>query len=187
MKKSLIVAALFATAFASTGAMAQAHAYVSADVGASHASLDCTGIASCDNNDVSFKVTAGYKLGYGFAAEFGYIDFGTAKASDSGVDVKVKSKAWTLGAAYELPIAADFSGVARLGVASMKTTGSANIVGVGSGSVSDTKTEAYYGLGANYAVAKNIKIKAGIDWSHADLQGSTAVVRSISAGVQYEF
>ena len=185
MRNSLIAATLLATAFASTGAMAQA--YVSADVGAGHASIDCTGVASCDNSGTSFKVTAGYKLGYGFAAEFGYIDFGKATASDTGLDVKLKAKAWTLGAAYELPIAADFSGVARLGVASVKTTASVNIVGVGSGSESDTKTEAYYGLGANYAVAKNVKIKAGIDWSHADFQGSTAVVRSISAGVQYEF
>lgn len=185
MKNSLIVAALLATAFVSTSAMAQA--YVSADVGASHASIDCTGVASCSDNGTSFKITAGYKLGYGFAGEFGYIDFGKATASDSGLDAKLEAKAWTLGVAYELPIAADFSGVARLGVASMKTTVSATVAGFGSGSESDTKAEAYYGLGANYAVAKNIKIKAGIDWSHADFQGSTAVVRSISAGLQYEF
>ena len=185
MKKSLIAAALVATTFASTGAMAQA--YVSADIGVGHASIDCTGTTSCDDNGTSFKVTAGYKLGYGFAAEFGYIDFGKAKAAGAGFDAKLQAKAWTLGAAYELPIAADFSGVARLGVASVKTSASANVAGLGSGSASDTKTEAYYGLGANYAVAKNIKIKAGVDWSHADFQGSTAVVRSISAGVQYEF
>jgi OmpA-OmpF porin, OOP family len=185
LKNSLIAATLLATAFVSTGAMAQG--YVSADVGVGHASIDCTGIASCDDNGTSFKVTAGYKLGYGFAAEFGYIDFGKAKASDTGFDAKFEAKAWTLGAAYELPIAADFSGVARLGVASVKTTASATITGVGSGSDSDTKTEAYYGLGANYAVAKNIKIKAGVDWSHAEYAGTTTVVRSISAGVQYEF
>lgn len=183
MKNSLIAATLLATAFVSTGAMAQG--YVSADVGAGHASLDCTGIASCDNTGTSFKVTGGYKFGYGFAAEFGYIDFGKAKASDSGLDVKFEAKAWTLGAAYELPIAADFSGVARLGVASVKTT--ATVSGAASGSDSDTKTEAYYGLGANYAVAKNIKIKAGIDWSHAEIASTTTVVRSISAGVQYDF
>lgn len=180
-----MAATLLATTLVSTGAMAQA--YVSADVGAGHASLDCTGLASCSNNGTSFKVTAGYKVGYGLAAEFGYIDFGKATGSDSGVDGKVEAKAWTLGVAYELPIAADFSGTARLGVASVKTTASATVVGVGSASESDTKTEAYYGLGANYAVTKNVKIEAGIDWSHANFQGSTAVVRSISAGLRYDF
>jgi len=185
LKNSLIAATLIASAFVSTGAMAQT--YVSADVGASHASLDCTGIASCNNDGTSFKVTAGYKFGYGLAGEVGYIDFGKATASDSGIDVAIKAKAWTLGLAYELPITADLAGTARLGVASVKTRASANIAGVGSGSLEDTKTEAYYGLGANYAVAKNIKIEAGVDWSHVDFQGSTAVVRSISAGLRYEF
>ena len=164
-----------------------AQAYVSADIGAGHASIDCTGVSSCSNNGTSFKVTGGYKFGYGFAGELGYIDFGKATASDTGVDAKLKANAWTLGAAYEMPIAADISGTARLGVASVKTKVSANISGVGSGSVSDTKAEAYYGLGANYAFNKNVKVEAGVDWSHANFQGSTAVVRSIYAGLRYEF
>lgn len=180
-----MAATLLATAFASTGARAQA--YVGAHVGASHASIDCSGIASCNKGGTSFKATAGYKLGHGFAGEFGYLDFGKATASAPGVDIKIKARAWTLGAAYELPIAADFSGVARMGVASVKTTASVQVSVVGSGSESDIKTEAYYGLGANYAVARNIKIKAGVDWSHADFRGSSEVVRSISAGLQYEF
>jgi len=91
MKKILIAVTVAAAALVSTSAMAQA--YVSADVGIGHASVDCSGTTSCDKNGTSFKVTGGYKLGYGFAAEFGYIDFGKAKTSGTDFDAKVQAKA----------------------------------------------------------------------------------------------
>jgi len=185
MKKILFAVTVAAAALVSTSAMAQA--YVSADVGIGHASVDCSGTTSCDKNGTSFKVTGGYKLGYGLAAELGYIDFGKVTASDVGVSAKITARAWTLGAAYEFPFTPEFAGVARLGVASVDTKASATVAGGGSGSVSETKTQAYYGLGANYAVAKNVKIEGGVDWSHASFDGSSAVIRSISAGVRYEF
>ncbi len=185
MKKFLIAASMAAAALVSTSAMAQA--YVSADVGVGHGSVDCTGVSSCDKNSTSFKVTGGYKFGYGFAAELGYIDFGKVTASDDGLSAKITAKAWTLGVAYEVPFTPELSGVARLGAASVDTKISASIVGEGSASESKTKTEAYYGLGLNYTVVKNVKVEAGIDWSHADFEGNTAVVRSITAGVRYEF
>lgn len=185
MNKILIAASMAAAALVSTSAMAQA--YVSADVGVGHSSIDCSGIASCDKNSTSFKVTGGYKFGYGLAAEFGYIDFGKVTASDDGIGVKITAKAWTLGAAYEWPFTPEFAGVARLGIASVDTKADAYVAGEGSGSKSETKTEAYYGLGVNYAVAKNVKVQAGIDWSHAHIVDTSAVVRSITAGVRYEF
>lgn len=185
MKNSIIAAALVATAFASTGAMAQV--YVSADAGASHVNVDCSDVASCKDNGTAFKVTGGYKFYNGLAAELGYIDFGKATASDTGLDVSLKAQAWTLGLAYELPLGADFSATARAGFASVKTRASANIAGVGSGSEDQTKSEAYFGLGANYAVTKNVKIEAGIDFSHAEIEGGTAAVRAITAGLRYDF
>jgi len=185
MNKILIAATMAAAALVSTSAMAQA--YVSADIGVGHLSADCGDVASCDKNGTSFKITGGYKFGYGLAAELGYIDFGKATASDDGVSGKITARAWTVGAAYEFPFTPEFAGVARLGLASVDTKASATILGEGSGSVSETKTQAYYGVGVNYAVVKNVRIEAGVDWSHASLDGSSAVIRSISAGVRYEF
>jgi opacity protein-like surface antigen len=185
LKNFLIAASLLATAFISTSAMAQA--YVSADIGAGHTSASCAGADSCSNNGTSFKITGGYKLGSGFAGELGYIDFGKAKAATGGISGDITAKAWTIGLAYDYQVTSAFAGVARVGVASLDTKVSATEVNVGSGSESKTKAEAYYGLGANYAVAKNVKLEAGADWSHANFDGVSAVVRTISAGVRYDF
>ncbi len=185
MKKILIAAALFASAFISTSAMAQA--YVSGDIGTGHANFDCDGATSCKKNDTAFKITGGWKLGSGFSAEVGYIDFGKTTASDSTTSVKIKPTAWTLGAAYEYNFTPEFAGTVRLGVASVKTKVDASIAGVGSGSDSDTKTEAYYGLGVNYAIVKNVKLEAAVDFSRLDYSSQQANVRAITVGVRYDF
>jgi OOP family OmpA-OmpF porin len=177
MKK--IALSLFAAAAAtlSTGAMAQV--YIAGDIGQGHSSGFCSGAgASCSDNGTAFKLTGGYKLGQGFSAELGYIDFGDA--TDSGY--KASASAFTLGAAYELPIAPHWNAVARLGVASVEAK-----LSFGNFSDSETNTEAYYGLGVNYAINKNVKVQAAIDWSHAELEGSTDVLRAITVGARYEF
>jgi opacity protein-like surface antigen len=181
--KKLALSLFAAAATLSTGAMAQTPFYVSGDVGQGHVSADwCTGLASCSNNGTAFKITGGYKFGQGFAAELGYIDFGKADASDVGGSAHLQASGFTLGGAYELPFATGWNGVARLGVASLET----KVSGTG-GSVSETNTEAYYGLGVNYAINKNVKIQGGIDWSHGELQGATTVVRAITVGARYDF
>jgi len=181
MKKIALTLFAAATTTLSTGAMAQV--YVSGDIGQGHISADwCTGIASCNNNATAFKLTGGYKLGQGFAAELGYIDFGKATASDVGGSAGLQASGFTLGVAYELPLATGWKAVARLGVASLETK-----LTVPGDSVSETNTEAYYGIGANYAIAKNVKLQGGIDWSHGELQGATTVIRAITLGARYEF
>jgi len=189
MKKSLIAAAGIAAAILSQGAMAQA--YVSGHVGASHVSgLDCSGVASCSTGGTSFRFTGGYKFAKGISGEIGYIDFGKAEASDTvdGIHVNVfaKAQAFTLGAAFEFPFNEQFSAGARLGAASVKTTlgGSAEGFNV---SMEETQTKPYYGLFATIAVAKNFKIEAAADFTQAEFDGESNNVRSLSAGVRYEF
>jgi opacity protein-like surface antigen len=185
MKKLALTLLAVAATTLSTGAMAQF--YVSGDIGQGHASVDCSGIASCSKNDTAFKVTGGYKFGKGFAAEVGYVDFGNATGNDQGVSAQIGAKAFTVGGAYELPFAPQWNGVARLGLASVETKISGSIAGLGGYSQSETNTEAYYGLGVNFAVARNVKIEAAIDWSHLGFQGESGVVRAITVGGRYEF
>jgi opacity protein-like surface antigen len=185
MNKHTLSAAICAAALFSGNAMAQA--YVSGDIGMGHASLSCEGTDSCSNNDVSFGVTGGFVLGKGFAAEIGYVSFGTAKASDTGLEATFKSSAWTYGVAYQAPIDAAWAVDLRLGAASVKSTLSATDTGTPLGSFSDTQTSPYYGLGVSYQVAKNVKLRAGALWTHAKVEDLTTNVRTVSAGARYDF
>lgn len=150
MKKYFLASLRLAIDVVSTGAMAQA--YLRAGLGASHEGIGCAASLRYNMNGTSYRDIVGYKFDGGFAGELGYIDFGDAIGFDShipDVDAKLNAKAWTLGMAYELPIAVDFSGGARIGIASMKTRASAlvHFPGIDTVSVTESKTEAYYGVG----------------------------------------
>jgi hypothetical protein len=185
MKKSLLVASGIAGAILSSGAMAQV--YVSADIGVGHLSTDCMGVPTCHNNSTSFKITGGYKFGAGFAGEVGYIDFGKSSSSNAtGDGIASKFSAFTVGAAYEYAFNAQFGAGVRMGLASIKGDTTVTSATYGNSSGSNTNTAPYVGLFGNYAVAKNVKLEGGVDWSNTDPHGGVPV-RSISVGARYEF
>lgn len=183
--KAIKIGLLAAVAMMCGSAMAQG--YVAFGVGPSHFNLDCSGATSCDNNDTAFKIVGGYTLGSGFSAELGYANFGKARASDPTVSGSVKGDGMTLGAAYQYQFNRDWGGAARLGLARMKTTVSGSVAGVGSGSMSETHTAPYYGLGVNYMVGKSWKIEGGVDFSKVEASGEKATVRAITIGAGYAF
>jgi outer membrane protein W len=185
MKKIAIAVAAATCSFISAGAMAQV--YVSAAVGQSHVNADCSGVASCDNNDTAYRVTGGYTFGNGLSAELGYISFGKAKASNPGVSAELKADAVTLGVAYRAAISPNWGLGARLGVASMKTTISGTVAAFGSGSDSQTKAQAYVGFGANYAVTSKFSIEANADFSRAQFDDEKGNVRALTIGARYAF
>jgi opacity protein-like surface antigen len=184
MKKFAITVAAAAASLLSTGAMAQV--YVSGAAGMGHVSMDCSGIASCDNSDLAVKFTGGYTFGSGFSAELGYIAFGKASASDAGVSGDLKADAFTLGVAYQLPLNDSWGVNFRLGAASVKAKASATD-GVTSASDSETNTAPYYGLGLNFALTKNTKFDLGADFSRAELGGEKANVRAVTFGLRHDF
>lgn len=185
MKNLRIAFVAAAAALLSTGAMAQA--YVSADVGAGHINLDCEGVASCDNSGTAAKITGGYTFGQGFSAELGYVNFGKAKASDSGVSGSIKVDGFTVGAAYRLPAGEAFGVNFRAGIARLKTKVSGSIDGLGSASESETHTKPYFGIGIDYAITKNFKVQAGADFSKAEFYDEKASVRALTVGARYDF
>ena len=176
--------ALFASA-AFTGAMAQS--YVSGSVGQGSVDVDCAGIASCDKKGTAFKVTGGYAYGNGISAELGYIDFGKAKFTDAGVNASASASGFSLGAAFEMPVAQDFTLGARLGIASLKTKISGSVSGLGSASVSETNAAPYYGFYGAYAVSKTTRIEFGADFSRGEFDGEKADVRALTAGLRFVF
>jgi OOP family OmpA-OmpF porin len=148
--------------------------------------IDCTGLSSCDDSSTGGKVYGGYDFGNGFGAEVGYIAFGKARASDAGISADIKVDGFTVAAAFRAPLGQDFGLTARLGVATLKSKISASL-GSLSGSDDETHTAAYVGIAGDYALTKNLKLELSADFSRAKYDSEEASVRTINAGIRYDF
>jgi OmpA-OmpF porin, OOP family len=186
-KTALSVAAL--ALMLSSGAFAQG--YVGIGGGPTKANIDCSGTLTCDTTSTGFKLFGGYKFSPNWGAEVNYFDFGKAKftVSDGGsgiIPLDLKGTGFGAGVAFFGQFAPDWSGVARLGVASTKAKGSAVVSGV-SGSVSESSTNPYFGLGVSYALSKAVTLDGAIDFSKLKFAGESANVRMLSIGVTFGF
>lgn len=186
MIKHIAVAAMAAIAVSS----ASAQAYMGGSFGLAKINLDCSGTLSCDTTNSSWKLYAGYKMDDTWALEAGYIDFGSAKYTydDDGdtVNGKLSSSGFTLAVAAHGQFTPAVSGVARLGVAMLKTKINESL-GSLSFSESESKARAYLGLGLGYAVTPNLNATVDADFSTAKLAGEKGAVRSIGLGLAYKF
>lgn len=174
-----------------------AQGYVGIAGGASKVDVDCAGTTTCDTTSTGWKLFGGYKFTPNWAAEVGYFDFGKAKFAGSNVTTgnitaEVKGTGFGAGVALSGEFAPSWTGVARLGVASVKAKVSGTVTGgtltpAGSISDSETSTNAYFGLGVGYLIAKNMSIDGAMDFSRGKWQGEKADVRLVSIGLTYSF
>lgn len=188
------VQVLTALAALTLSTAASAQLYGVGSVGLSRFDTDCSGTASCDKSDTAFKLMGGYKFTPTIAVEVGYFDFGKAKGSALGVNVEEKLNGFGAGAAFHVDLAPSWTGVARLGLAQMKTklTGSS---GATSLSDSDTNTSLYGGLGVGYRLNKQVTIDGAWDFSKAKYNknffgtpiDSSDNVNAFSVGVTFGF
>ncbi|HEY4080644.1 MAG TPA: outer membrane beta-barrel protein [Burkholderiaceae bacterium] len=189
MKK--IVVPLVAIAAVSISAAATAQGYVSLDAGTGHVGIGCPEGLSCKTNPVAIKVIGGYELGHGLAAEVGYVDFGKAKVRGSGGELGFRGQAVTFGLAYQAKFNQDWALTMRLGLARVKGTASADMYGSsdsgGFYTGSDSSTQLYSGIGANYTLAQNVKLQLGVDFSRGKYSTESVAVHAITAGVRYSF
>lgn len=182
------IAAAAMAAFLAGGASAQV--YVGGNFGVAKVSLDCSDTLSCDTTDTAWKLYGGYKLDDTFAVEAGYIDFGQAKYTydfdGDTVNGKLTATGFTLAVAAHGQFTPEISGVARLGLAMLKTKVNESL---GSLRVSDSesKARAYLGLGLGYAVTPKLNATVDADFSTAKLAGEKGAVRSIGLGLAYKF
>jgi OOP family OmpA-OmpF porin len=185
MKKVLFAAALVAAC-----GVASAQGYAGALIGLAQVSTNSSAGESVDDTSTGFKVYGGYEVAPNLSVEVGYASLGKSKVKASGVDVEFKSTAFSVVGAYRFPLAAEFGGVARLGLASVngKVTGSSSTVSV---SESKSKIALYAGLGLEYDIAKDIKAVAAFDLTKTDFEfrGATdsATTFLLGAGVQAAF
>lgn len=170
---------------------ASAQTYVGLAAGATNADIDCTGTTRCDNKDTGFKVFGGYRFTPNIAGELSYFNFGKATASVvvppfGLVDGEFKTGGFGVGVAFSGAFAPGWSGVARVGIASLESKISVAASGV-SGAESDTQAAAYFGLGLGYALTKSLSLDLAADFSKGEFDGEKADVRLISVGLTYAF
>lgn len=189
MKKLVSAASL-----AMLAASASAQVYVGGNFGATHLNVDATGTTSHDDSGTGYKLFGGYSFNPNVAVELGYIDFGKAKATSYSqyvgiLNSEVKSSGAYFAAALRGNLSHDFTGVARLGLVSMKSKidvarGSAGYTSSATGD----EARALLGLALEYSITKNFKVSADADFStSAEIGGESGSVRMLSIGAQYSF
>ena len=185
MNRLTTLSAMIAGLVFSAGACAQAtsNAYISISGGPSRINADCTGTTACDNSSTAGKILFGYRVVPNLAIEASYAYLGkiTATVPFDGdtIDASIKGRSIGIGIAGLVPFGAakEWTGIARVGIASTRTT--VNVSGSGAtGSDSDTKTQPYVGLGLNYAFTPMFEVGVAWDNTKIDYSGSKATVNS---------
>lgn len=180
MIKKIAFAAVAACAL-TTATAASAQVFVTGSIGPSRASLDCSGTDSCKNGGTGLILMGGYRFTPNVAVEAGYLDFGKARASVSGIRADLKTTGWGAGLAFQQDLPQDWRVGLRLGVASMQ--GKISLLGV---SDSEHTTEAYAGFFGGYKLTPVLSIDGRVDFSRGKyVDGYT--VRLFSIGATYGF
>jgi len=186
MKKHALAA--LATLVFSAAASAQVYGVVSA--GVSKHDVDCAGTTSCDDSGTAYKIMGGYKFTPNLAAEVGYLDFGKSKATVGPAALDIKVSGFGAGVALHGDFSPTWTGVARLGLAQVKTKLSASLQGV-SASDSDDNTNLYGGLGVGYRVSKSVTVDAAWDFTRGKYEKNgldeSANVNAFSLGMTFSF
>ncbi len=173
------------------GALAQvAGPYLGAALGQSTLRHWCVpGFAACDDQDLGWKLIAGYQLNPYFAVEGSYIDWGetTASAVVGGqvFDVSSKQQGYGIAAVGSLPLGAQLSVFGKLGLVfvAQETTR----IRPNPSTVERDETETQYGLGAKYRLARNLAVRAEIERTDKRQGESTIRAQLVSIGVEYRF
>ena len=184
--------------------------YIGGNVGQSRAKIDtaatdaavlatglvATSATTARETDTGFKLFAGYRFHPNFAVEGGYFNLGkfttttvtTGPALTIAGEIK-NDNGFNLDLVGIAPFNDSFSGFARVGLQTSKTTQSAAAGGVAL-STNETKTSYKAGLGLQYDFTKNIG--ARLEWEryrvpNGDGTGAKADVDLFSLGLVVRF
>jgi len=176
--------------------------YVEGNVGESFGHISAPSGFHSDENGLAGNVNLGYKFNPYLAAEAGYTQYATSKFNATGTDgfitasanARVKQAAMDLAIKGILPIEdSGFELFGKLGVARIQQNISTNVAvsdifgdsAVTSGSGSQHSTNAYYGVGAQYAFTSNVI--GNVQFTRAQGNSDTGSLDLASAGISYLF
>ena len=171
--KKIAVAAMFGVTSLtiSSGALAQKQSETGFYVGGSLGSNDDF------DDEMAWKISAGYQINRNLAVELGYTSLGKTPAV---LGITAEASAWELIGLYKFPIQNQFSVYGLLGFARIEVESSAgSFLGIPIPATSATSTELTYGLGVQYDFSPKLGVRA----QYQDYDGSAV----ISGGIVYKF
>jgi OOP family OmpA-OmpF porin len=185
MKKTIFVALIAALA-APLAAQAEG-AYIGANVGRAEQKVDVEGY-NFKESTTAYKLYGGYNYTQNFGVEVGFADLREAEKTGGGARVASEPKSVYLAATGTLPLNEQFSLFGKVGVASTHVKVSASAAGF-SDSVSKNRTSPYIGIGASFALNKNVSFVAEYEnfGKIAKDGGDHIKADFVSAGVRYAF
>jgi OOP family OmpA-OmpF porin len=144
-----------------------------------------------DKSDTGLKIFGGAEITSNVAVEAGYVDLGKLKFSGNAAGNPftgdIRGTGFFIDAVGQLPVANDFTLFGKLGVFSGKAKVSVNVSGVGSGSDSDSGTDVTFGLGASYALTKNLSVRGEWERFRFKVYGDKSDADLLSVGLSYKF
>jgi OOP family OmpA-OmpF porin len=159
---------------------------------------------SCDDNDVGFRLFAGYQVNRHFAVELGYADLGEATSgvvTSGGIsaNASVSAVAWDLVAVGSFPLMERFAIFGKLGIyrAESELSGGGTVrtasAPINASPVSfrgeETNSGLTFGAGIGYDFTRNFGVRA--EWQRYQEVGGgdigEADVDVLSAGILYRF
>lgn len=105
-----------------------------------------------DDSSAAFGLFGGFHLNEVLAVEAAYNDFGEAKKGGT----KAEASAFSLGMVGKLPIKTDLTLFGKVGL-------SAWDIDISPGSSSDSGTDVYFGIGADYDISGTAAVRFGAD------------------------
>ncbi|HEU4374197.1 MAG TPA: outer membrane beta-barrel protein [Telluria sp.] len=181
--KKLVIAALAlscSTAFAD-------NMYVGVGIGSATQKVSEEGF-DLSKSSTAASINAGYQFTPVFGAEVGYVHFGEATASASGMTVGAKPKSFYLAGTATYAVTPEFGVFAKVGAARTKTDVFFDD-GIARQEDSDSRTTAMFGIGASYAFTP--AISATLEYQNfgkvIDQGGATLKASHVSAGLRFSF
>lgn len=189
IQNAIVAAALLSTGIGA--AQAQSQFYLGAGLGPSRYDRDVAeGLitsGSVDRSDTGFKLFGGYQFSPNFALEAAYLDLGKARYSGDFfgspvVDGRVEVTGINLSGVLSAPLRPGFSVFGKVGL--FFWDAEARDITAGSPfSESQDGSDLSFGIGASYAVARNIGVRA--EWEFFESVDADASLLSI--GVEFRF
>ncbi|NHZ64382.1 outer membrane beta-barrel protein [Massilia genomosp. 1] len=180
--KNKLALALLAAAAVPMAAHAEG-SYVGAGIGRAEQKVAINNFGTYKDTDVGVKVFGGFNFDKNFGVEAGYTDFGKIEYGNTGTGTKGRSF-YAAGTAT-LPLGEKFALTGKLGVAKNRAK-----LQMRGGDVKDQKTDALIGVGATYAVTKNIAAYVEFE-NYGNIAqpagGGSLKVTVLSTGMRFSF
>lgn len=157
------------------------------------ATAGITATSDVDDNDLGWKLFAGYNFNQYFGVELGYVDLGEAEAdvtitAPTAVTANIDAEAdgFTFAGIARYPVNEKFDVFGKVGAFVWDVEGTASVTSgatTAALNAEDDGTDIMFGFGAEYEIRNNIGVR--IEWERYEVDSEDADLFSL--GLEYDF